>query len=194
MNALPQPQEFKTRSPEFMKEIQVIARKAMVDADSDPAKAAEAVYAALVAKNDLFQKWAHVLIQAQCAAICQGIMRSRRSSSFRAAKRVHEVAPIRAGLSPARRAAVQASRNAAMERASLLEAPLRPGLLMRDAHRSDILAKRDEYAASARTASERARYLSLVAERLPVGKTVGEVFSNLDLAAFAKTAAETDSG
>lgn len=79
---------------------------------------------------------------------------------------------------------------AALAVQNLLDYPLTGALKLRDAKRDDVLAAAQAQFTMGRRCHERGRWLSLVADKVPYGKRVGEVLSDGDLRALQQRAGE----
>ena len=61
---------------------------------------------------------------------------------------------------------------------ALLDMPLAGGLPLRDATRAQVLESSERYAATAKDAGHKAKWLQAIAQCVPDGKTVGEVLTD----------------
>ena len=141
--------------------ISSLARRALVEANGDTAKATAAVLSRLGAEPDLLRALVRDAVTDAVGMHVESSMRRKRATIINHASR-----------GPATITALAASTVR-----SMLDFPIAGGLRLRFATRAQVLEQADGYAKSAKTATHNARFLQAVAKITPVGKCVGDVLN-----------------
>ena len=132
------------------------------EALEDKHLAVQSVIRTLQADRLLFESVVAHAVEEQIAVNVESAKRSRRAHIFRAADR--GVAAILAN----------------GFRAMLLDMPLADGTKLRDADHALVLHQVALYETQARDMDHKARWLKLIGDRVPLGRTVGEVVSDAE--------------
>ncbi|MBI5940668.1 MAG: hypothetical protein HY859_09600 [Caulobacterales bacterium] len=146
------------------------ARSAMDAAKGDLTTAAASMETAVRKDPKLRDALTEPLIAGACMEAVRRIMHERRRSIWSAPSE-----PIALGRGADK--ASQADRVAHLASGTLLMFPLPGGVKLSEATRDDVVRAAGFYDAQAKDMGVKARWLSLIAQSIPAGKTVGEVLT-----------------
>jgi hypothetical protein len=155
-----------------------LARKALRESGGDTESAVEALADELLSDAVLLRALIRPAVMDAVIYRVEHSMRDRRGAILRSVDAAQagpdSVAALAAGLGRA-----------------LLDFPLANGLKLRDATRDQVLAQAERYAATAKDAGHKERWLKRVAEATPARKKVGRALNNDRVAAmWRETAGE----
>lgn len=150
------------------------ARRALEDADGDVRTAAEMLERAVRMESPLRDALTDPLISGACWQAVSQQHRERRRQVWNSPKPVPTAT--------AKQTAEQTARVVQLAAGTLSMFPLPGGKRLAEATRSEVVAAADFYAQRSTDAGHKARWLQLVAQSIPDGKTAGDVLTDERLA------------
>jgi hypothetical protein len=153
--------------------VAALAASSMDAAKGDVAKAAAAMEKAVRGDPVLREALTDPLIAGACMDAVRRIMREDRRTIWSGPSE-----PIVIGKVPQADAAAQSARVAHLAAGNLLAFPLPGGKRLADATREDVSKAAGFYDSQARDMGVKARWLSLIAQSVPAGKTVAEALTD----------------
>lgn len=143
------------------------AKRALEDADGDVAKATRMMEDAVKSSRSLRDALTEPLIKLACYDAVRSASADQRRKSWK---------PPTEQWVPGK--VTGSGRVVQLSKATLLMFPLPGGKALQDAKASDLSAAQSFYQGQSADMAHKARWLQLVAQSIPDGKTVGEVLSD----------------